>query len=154
MSEWASNRSVPSSVQLDDLVPAEERRLRPVPAELRPPVDDGRRNEDRRTEPSLGEERQRLLGDVEEPVVEAESDRARQRPALVEQLGGVDHVDDAVGLGREVVHLSPEVAWADRQLVAVVGDPVVEEDPQALPAPAARPCAATRRSSGLVSLPP
>ena len=84
MSEWASNRSVPSWSKLDDLVPAEERRLRLVPAELRPPVDDGRRNEDRRTEPSLGEDRQRLLSHVEEPVVEAEPDRAWRWPAPVE----------------------------------------------------------------------
>ncbi len=90
----------------------------------------------------------RLLGHVDESVVEAEADRPVARNSLVEQLRGLDDVDDAVGLGGEVVHLPPEVARADGQLVAVVGDPVVEEDAQAvsfvLPICTRRPCSRAR----------
>ena len=90
---------------------------------------------------ALGQKRLRLLGHVDEPVVEAETDRPAARSLLVEQLRGLDDVDDAVGLGGEVVHLPPEVARADGELVAVVGDPV-EENAQSvlvLPICARRP---------------
>ncbi len=138
----------PLAVEVDDLVPAEHRRLRAVPPEGRPPVDDRRRDEDGRPKAALGQQRLRLLGHVDEPVVEAEADRPAARNSLVDQLRGLDDVDDAVGLGGEIVHLPPKVARADGELVAVVGDPVVEEDPQAAPSscPSVRAAHAVERA--------
>ena len=115
MSEWASNWSVPL-VQIDDLVPAEERRLRLVPAELRPPVDDAA-HEDRRHGPSLGENRQRLLSHVEEPSSKlSPTVRGGGRPSSSSSAAWTTSMTRYPRC--EVVHLPPEAAWADRQLVA------------------------------------
>src|SRR5215203_1036446 len=121
----------PLAVELDDLVPPEHGRLLAVPVEPRPACGYGGRDEDRGAEASLLEDRQRLLCHVEVAVVEAQTDGLRGLGAAVEQLERGEHVDDAVGLGGEVVHLAPKVARSHRKLVAVVGDPVVEEDAEA-----------------------
>jgi hypothetical protein len=120
----------PLGVELGDLVPTEDGRLPPVPVEARPPVDDPWRDEHRRSEAPLRKDRQRLFRDVEEAVVEAQPDRFARRCAVVEKLDSLEDIHHAVTLGGEIVHLAAEGSWADRQLVAVVGDPVVEEDPQ------------------------
>ena len=72
----------PLAVEVDDLVPAEHRRLGAVPPEGRPPVDDRRRDEDGCPKAALGKERLGLLRHVHEPVVEAEADRPAARASL------------------------------------------------------------------------
>ena len=71
-----------------------------------------------------------MIGDVEVAVVEAESHRPGERLARVEEVDRGEDVDDAVRLGGEVVHLLGERFRRHGQLVAVVGDAVVEEDPE------------------------
>ena len=124
-------RERPVLVEGHDVVPVHQRRLLLVPLEHRPAVGDGGGHEHRRAEAVPGEHGKRLLGHVEIAVVEAERDRSRRRLAGVEQARRGDDVEDAVTLRGEVVHLLAERARPDGELVAVVRDPVVEEDPQA-----------------------
>ena len=72
------------TVEVDDLVPAEHGRLRAVPPERRPPVDDRWGDEDGCPEAALGEKRMGLLRHVHEPVVEAETDGPVARIALIQ----------------------------------------------------------------------
>ena len=98
-----------------------------------------------------------MLGDIPVPVVETEPDGPRNWISGIEQLDGLNHVDHAVSLRGEVVHLSAEIEAADRELVPIVGDTVVEEDPQAADvrttARAHQPgCRPRARSTGLGDL--
>ena len=80
--------------------------------------------------PRSREHAEGVLGDVEEAVVEVEADRARRDRPRARGGGPASRMfDDAVPLGGQVVHLLAEAARRHRELVAVVGDAVVEEDP-------------------------
>ena len=79
----------------------------------------------------LGEHGQRVLGHVGEAVVEGEADRPRRQLTGLEQPERLDQVDDAVALRGEVLHLLAEAARREGEsVVVVVGDAVVQEDPQ------------------------
>ena len=116
------------AVELADLVPGQERRLFPVPRERRPPVRHPRRDENGRAEAELCEYRQRILGDVPVAVVEAEADRAARNLSCGQETAEGGHVDDGAALIGEKVHVPAEPVRRNRELVGVVGDPVVHED--------------------------
>jgi hypothetical protein len=48
--------------------------------------------------------------------------------AAVEKIDRLEYVHDPVRLGREVVHLLAKRPPADRELVPIIGDAVVEEN--------------------------
>ena len=138
MTVCASNSSVPEPVELDDLLPAEQRRLLAVPRERSASVRDPGGDEDGGPEAVVGEHGKSVLGHVEAPVVEAQPDRALGRLPAVEEIGDLADVEDPVSGRGEAVHLPAEHLGVDRELVPVCGDAVVEENPQAAPAAAAR----------------
>ena len=140
------------AVELEDVLPREECGLFAVPREGRPAVRDRRSDEDGCPKAALGEDRKRVIGDVEVAVVEAESHRPGERRARVEEVDRGEDVDDAVRLGGEVVHLLRESFRRHGQLVAVVGDPVVEEDPE--PAVSRRPRVRISHAAERARVPP
>ena len=120
-------RSFP--IELDDLVPAQQPWSAAAPGEREPSVGDAGRHEHRRPKASLREHAERVLGDVEEAVVEVEADGARRDRSTAEETNSLEDVHDAVTLRGQIVHLLAKAARCHRELVAVVGDAVVEEDP-------------------------
>ena len=72
-----------------------------------------------------------MLPDVEEAVVERQGNGSRERLARVEEVDRGQDVDDPVRLRGQVVHLLGERTGRNGERVPIVGDAVVEEDPQA-----------------------
>src|SRR5215207_1692114 len=120
----------PTAIEVNDVVPGQERWLSPIPRKRHVAVDDGSRDEDRRPKAVSLHQRQSFLSSVEIAVVEVEADRLRRDLAGIEKVDGRRYVDDAVPLGGQEVDLLAEPASRNGQWIVVVRNPVVEEDPQ------------------------
>ena len=98
------------------------------------------------------EHRQGVLGHVAVAVVEAESDEPVDRLAAPQGVHGRHHVERAVAVRVQRSHLLVEPCRRDGERVAIVGDAVVEEDPQprSLRSPACPPAPPSVRGSGPV----
>ncbi len=76
------------------------------------------------------QDREGLVAHVGEAVVEREPDGALGQRAGIEQLDRGHEVEDAIALGREVIHLLAEASRRDGERIGVVRDPVIEQDAQ------------------------
>jgi hypothetical protein len=121
-----------SAVERGDVLPRKQGGLPLVPGEDRIALDRAGDDEDRGAKAVAGEDRKRVLRDVEIAVVEAEPDDVARHRSAGQEPSYLYNVDDAVSIVSEEVHLAPEAARRNCELVVVIRDPVVEENPDAL----------------------
>ncbi len=101
------------AVELDDVLPGQQRRLAATPRVRAAAVRDAGATNTVAWKPCSARTRTRARRG-QEAVVEGEGDRARRDRPRVEEAGSLEDVDDAVRLGREVVHLLAEAGASPR----------------------------------------
>ena len=119
------------AIERNNPLPGNQRRLPLVPAEPRFSPCDGGGHEHRCRKAEAFEHTRRMLGHVEVAIVEGNPDERRVVAAPGKVTPEIRNVDPPKAMFGEEGHLHLEGPRRNRQDVLLVGDAVIEEDPDA-----------------------